>query len=76
MSSMTRGERFPVSRGLENDWRSAMGVFGISGPLAAETYHTLMSRYEEPGRAYHNKDHIAHVMAILGDLESRDMLAD
>ena len=47
---------------LEADWQGTAARAGLAGPETEAIFQDLCLRYSEPGRAYHNLDHIAAMM--------------
>lgn len=49
-------------------WRELAARAGLTGPDAEAIFQDLCRRYSEPGRAYHNLDHIAAMLNTVTDL--------
>lgn len=47
---------------LEESWHETAAGAGIARPDAVAIFQDLCRRYSEPGRAYHNLDHIAAML--------------
>jgi len=47
---------------LEEAWRRTAADAGLSEPDAAAVFQDLSRRYSEPGRAYHNLEHVAAML--------------
>lgn len=53
---------------IEAPWRELAARAGLTGPDVEAIFQDLCRRYSEPGRAYHNLDHIAAMLNTVTDL--------
>lgn len=58
-----------MRQALESAWHETAACAGFAGPDAAEVFENLCRRYSEPGRAYHNLDHIAAMLDTVSGFE-------
>ena len=54
---------------LEEAWQETAARAGLAGPEAGEVFQDLSRRYSEPGRAYHDLDHIAAMLKTVSEFE-------
>ena len=58
-----------TERTLETAWQGTAARAGMAGLDAEAAFRDLCRRYSEPGRAYHNLDHIAAMLGTVTEFE-------